>query len=85
MPNLPATTKAAMIAAMLRFDEELRGQGRWATWPTRADKFALSYRDQRYPVKHIISMATGAKVSTFSGGNESNRYAAKLGLIVIGL
>lgn len=82
MPNIPPVDRAALEAAMDRFDQEFRGQGRWARWPTQANKFALVRDGKPYPVKFIISLATGASVSEFSGGREANSYVTRRGLTV---
>lgn len=67
---------------MDRFDQEFRGKARWARWPTAADKFALERGGKQYPVKFIISLATGVGVNTFSGGAEANGYITRRGLTV---
>ncbi len=85
MPNIPPVPKEALLAAMERFDAVFRSQARWVRWPTRADKFALLHDGKRYPVKFIISLATGVGVNSFSGGNEANTYVGKRGLTVISL
>ena len=54
---------------MRRFDIELRNMPDWDDWEqNRAHRYAIEYQGQRYPVKQIISMATGMPVSDFSGG-----------------
>jgi hypothetical protein len=85
MPHIPPVPKEALIVAMERFDAEFRQQTRWQRWPTRADKFALVHDGKRYPVKFIISLATGAGVHTFSGGQEANGYVTKRGLTIVDL
>lgn len=83
MPNIPPVTPADLIAAMARFDAEYRGRGRFARWPTAADRFALSHNGRFYPPKIIISLATGVGVPTFSGGQESTRYTDVRGLVTV--
>jgi hypothetical protein len=46
---------------------------------------SIAHDGQRYPVKFIISLATGAGVHTFSGGQEANGYVTKRGLTVVDL
>jgi hypothetical protein len=63
---------------MERFDSELRDTADWADWEeNRADRYAIEHDERRYPVKQIISTATGIPVSDFSGGQaagNANRY-----------
>jgi len=60
---------------MNRFDREQRGLESWSHWEmNQAHKYAIEWEGRRYPVKQIISLATGAPVSDFSGGNEANGY-----------
>jgi hypothetical protein len=45
---------------MARFDRELRNAPDWADWEkNKAHLYAIEQADQRYPVKQIVSMATG--------------------------
>ncbi|RRR76568.1 MAG: hypothetical protein EI684_02805 [Candidatus Viridilinea halotolerans] len=85
MPKIPRTTPADLRAAMERFDRELRGRGRFARWPTQADRFALAHDGRYYPPKIIISLAAGVGVHTFSGGAESTRYTDQRGLVTVPL
>lgn len=49
-------------------------------WETNGNfEYALVFKGRRYPPKEIISMATGAPASTFSGGLEANSYLERLG------
>ncbi len=81
--TIPAVDRAALLAALARFDQELRGQGRFARWPTAADTCAITHGGCFYPPKIIISLATGAGVHTFSGGAASTRYTNARGLITV--
>ncbi|MEI7772604.1 MAG: hypothetical protein WCI67_21620 [Chloroflexales bacterium] len=83
MPNLPPVSQADLIAAMATFDAEHRGRGRFARWPTAADKFALAHQGRYYPPKIIISLATGIGVNAFSGGAESTAYTDKRALVTV--
>jgi hypothetical protein len=83
MPNIPPTTQADLIAAMATFDREHRGRGRFARWPTLADKFAIAHGGRYYPPKIVISLAAGVGVGTFSGGFESTTYTDKRGLVTV--
>ena len=74
---------------MGRFDLDLRDTPDWADWEqNRAHRFAIDFDGLRYPVKQIVSMATGAPVSDFSGGRapgDANQYVATRGLAIVEL
>jgi 5-methylcytosine-specific restriction enzyme A len=86
IPNVPPE---AFSAAMERFDRELRETAVWADWEqNRTHRYAIEHAGRRYPVKQIISTATGIPVSDFSGGQaagNANRYAISHGLAVVEL
>ena len=65
------------------FSSLLRTSAEWSSWEeNKAQSWVLVVGDKRYPPKKIISMATGAPVSSFSGGPESNDYLEELGFKV---
>ena len=67
--------RGQLISAMERFDRELRSSEAWKGWENRENhKFAIDFQNRLYPVKQIISMASGSSVSEFSGGAEANGY-----------
>jgi 5-methylcytosine-specific restriction enzyme B len=81
---LPAATKEDVVKAMSEFDTRMRNADEWIGWEGRdSHKWALSYGGRQYPVKQIISLATGSPVSDFSGGPESNEYLEARGLSVV--
>lgn len=83
---LPEVTEPRIREALATFDRDLRATTEWNGWETnRAHKFAISEGGRLYPVKQIVSMATGKPVSDFSGGDGTNRYVRELGLDVIEL
>jgi 5-methylcytosine-specific restriction protein A len=86
---IPSITSAALLEAMTRFDEELRDSPEWAGWQhNKAHLFAIEHDGNRYPVKQIVSMATGLPVSEFSGGRapgDANTYASARGFTVVEL
>jgi 5-methylcytosine-specific restriction protein A len=54
----------------------------------RAHRYAIEHAGRRYPVKQIISTATGIPVSDFSGGQaagDANQYAVSRGFAVVEL
>jgi hypothetical protein len=69
--------------AMQRFDLETRDTPEWRQWEKdKSNKFAFVWNGRLYPMKEVISKATGTPKTDFSGGEESIRFANKLGLIV---
>lgn len=74
---------------MNRFDSELRGTREWQEWEdNKAHKYAIEEAGRRYPVKQILSLATGVPVSEFSGGvgaGQANQRAKEAGFEVVSL
>jgi 5-methylcytosine-specific restriction enzyme B len=80
---LPPVPPSAVEAAMDEFDELLRGAPEWADWESNRNYEHAIVRDgHRYPVKQIVSMATGTPKTEFAGGPEANSYVQKLGYSV---
>jgi 5-methylcytosine-specific restriction enzyme A len=70
--------------AMDRFDVEFRNTPGWARWQEdEVYKFAIEHNGKLYPVKKIVSLATGMDVDEFSGGLQANGYVERLGFRVI--
>ena len=83
---IPSVSREKLIEAIEEFDKELRGTQEWSNWEKKGIyKFAILHDGQRYPVKQIISMATGEPKTNFSGGYEANSYVSKRGLSTIPL
>lgn len=83
---IPNTTPAKIAEAMELFDRDLRGTIEWQEWEQKGNyKHAIEHRSQRYPVKQIISMATGVDTNSFSGGEEANSYVMGRGFSVVPL
>lgn len=60
--------------AIARFDADLRGRKEWAEWEqNKAHKYAIDLAGKLYPVKQIVSLASGIPVSEFSGGAGAER------------
>ncbi len=75
-----------IIDAMKQFDEEYSGSAEWLDWQNNKNyKYAIERDSQLYPIKQIISMATGQPVSSFSGGDEANNYLIKKGFKILTL
>ncbi len=81
---IPDVPREAVLKALERFDQEHRDTSRWEAWEDVATyKHAIDHEGKHYPVKEIISLATGAPKSNFSGGPVSNTYLKKRGFTVI--
>jgi hypothetical protein len=78
----PCTTDDVQNA-MQRFDLEMRDTPEWRQWEDdKNNKFAFVSNGRRYPMKEVISIATGTPKTDFRGGEESIRFANKLRLNV---
>lgn len=68
-------TREDVLKAMEQFDQKERSSAEWWGWESKQNhKYAISHNEKLYPVKRIISMATGTPVNSFSGGDEANNY-----------
>jgi hypothetical protein len=77
---LPSVSEEQISLAMSRFDNELRASPEWANWEdNQSHRYAIARDGKLYPVKQIVSMATGAGVNSFSGGSEANNYVKERG------
>ena len=66
-------TKADIERAIRQFDAELRDTPDWADWESNNNyKYALLENGERYPLKKIISLATGTPLD-ISGQCESGQ------------
>jgi hypothetical protein len=75
-----------ILEAMKQFDDEYRSNAEWLNWQhNKNHKYAIERENQLYPVKQIISIATGQPVGSFSGGDEANNYLIKKGFKIITL
>jgi len=84
--GLPHVGREEILKALQTFDTDKRNLPEWQGWEAKKNqKYAISYQDQLYPPKEIISIATGVPVSKFSGGEQSNSYLRKRGFEVIAL
>jgi 5-methylcytosine-specific restriction protein A len=86
---IPQVATEALRDAMARFDRDFRDATEWADWEqNRAHLYAIEHDGRRYPVKQIVSMATGLPVSEFSGGEaagDANQYVVARGFAVVEL
>ena len=73
MPIRVVATEA-LADAMARFDRDFRDATEWASWEqNKAYLYAIEHDGRRYPVKQIISMATGMLVSPLKTASRSGR------------
>jgi len=83
---LPEKSRDEIIQAINQFDKDFRNIIEWQKWENNENQiYAIEYNNQRYPVKKIISLATGVPVSEFTGGKPSNDYIRKRGFEVINI
>src|SRR5690349_16966409 len=71
------------------FDATQRAASDWQGWEqNRAHKYAIEDAGQLYPVKQIVSLASGLPVSEFSGGvggGQANQAVANAGFSIVTL
>jgi hypothetical protein len=80
---LPQVDRQAVLTALTEFDEALRESSEFLNWEqSKAQRWVLEHEGRLYPPKKIIAMATGASVSSFSGGPETNQYLEQRGFQV---
>ena len=66
---IPDVSRTKLLQAIEEYDTSLRDNPEWANWESKDTyKYAIVHDDKRYPVKQIISMATGA--TDFNGGKK---------------
>jgi 5-methylcytosine-specific restriction enzyme A len=86
---IPQVPPEAIRDAMGIFDRDLRDAPEWAGWEqNRAHRYAIEHDGSCYPVKQIVSLATGLPVSEFSGGQaagDANEYVAARGFPIVEL
>jgi hypothetical protein len=79
----PQPTAEQIWTAMQHFDDQMRGKSDWQGWESnRAHYYAIEANAKQYPVKQLVSLATGQPVSSFSGGNRLNNAVRALGFTV---
>ena len=76
--TIESSSRKDMLEAMAQFDSTLRGTREWVNWENKKNhKYAIDLGGVLYPVKKIVSVASGTPVREFGGGNEANAYARK--------
>ena len=86
---IPKLTLSAVRSALARFDTTLRATEEWQGWDkNNAHRYAIEDAGQHYPVKQIVSLASGVPVAKFSGGvgaGQANQAVEELGFSVVAL
>lgn len=78
-------TRDDVLAAMARFDAELR-PGEYDQWDVRmSQKWAIEHAGLRYPPKVLWSLLTDRAVNSFSGGGDLNKRFVRLGFALVRL
>lgn len=73
-------------SSMEHFDRKLRDTEDWRGWEEKQNhKYAFNENGKLYPMKEIISRATGTPRKDFNGGTESIKFARDLGFSAVAL
>lgn len=85
--SVPSLTIEQIVGSLEAFDQGLRETPAWKGFPDRIlhnrHKYAIHHNGNLYPVKKILSLASGLHVTKFSGGAHANRRIEESGLEVI--
>ena len=85
----PELTKRQVLRAFKHFDTRVRSSISWSGWENRRNhKYAIREDGILYPVKKIVSLATGVHVRDLHGGDRpgyTNRMVKSLGFNVVPL
>jgi hypothetical protein len=83
--GLPETSRSEILQTFQKFDEQKRGEGRWDDWQSAENRsYAVEHDGQLYPVKEIVSMATGRPNGSFHT-NQATSYLKERGFDVVPL
>jgi hypothetical protein len=81
---IPELSPRKIEDAMEMFDREHRTNGRWRSFEiNQKHRYAIEHNGERYPVKKILSLATGLPVDNFSGGSAANKRIQGLGFRIV--
>jgi hypothetical protein len=82
--SVPKASRAQLLRGMQDFDEFLRDDPSWFMWQTKGrHRYAILHESRLYPVKKVISLATGVPTGRFSGGGNANRLLRESGFDVV--
>lgn len=80
---LPPLTRDQVLGAIAQFDRELRSEPPYLDWESNGNfEWVLTHRDGRYPIKELISLASGVPRAKFSGGPKAVHAMGDLGFVV---
>ena len=83
--TLPEVDRATIREAFETFNTEKRGEGQWDDWQSNGNhKYAIESEDRLYPVKEIVSLATGRPNQSFHT-NQAISHLEEHGLNVVRL
>ena len=87
MQGVPDIDVENMQKAIEKFDAELRGSEKWAGFPRGRSfyrhRYAIRHNGQLYPMKEMISMASGIPTSVFSSGPGAVMKLGDLGFEIV--
>ena len=83
---IPSTSRDNIVSALKTFDKDFRSTDGWANWEDKLSQiYAIEHEGKRYPPKKIVSLATGAHLRSFNGGQETNDFLGKHGFTTINI
>jgi len=81
----PDVTPEVILEAMNKFDREQRNTPAWEKWMEYENfRYALVHNERPYPVKQIVSIATGVDLKDFNS-NTARNYLELKGFVIIPL
>ena len=76
-------TRRDILDALQEFSTQYPNPDTYDNWLQKDNYiYILRYRDNVYPLKHILSRAARIPTSEFGGGAETNRVFRQLGFII---
>ena len=79
-------TKDSVLTAMKEFDNNLRNTATWINWEVNRGPhlYAIDHGGHRYPVKKIVSLASGVPVNQLHGGpGRANKLIEDVGFKIV--
>jgi serine/threonine protein kinase len=83
---IPEITPKRIEQALATFDRDHRDKRRWHNFTSNPKhRYAVEHNGRLYPVKKILSLATGIPIGHFSGGSSANKRITDCGLVIVEL
>src|SRR5215218_1287650 len=83
---IPHVSRNALLAALTHFDRDLRCAAVWQDWERKPiHRYALCHEGRYYPVKQIVSLASGIPAASLGAPEEVNRYCEMQGFEIVRL